>query len=236
MEARELSVQCDGQRFDGLLMSDGEGDRRPLVLIFPTFVGRSPMDLDVGGRLSEAGYRALACDFYGGGRSGSTREECSALMQPLMEDRSALRRRLLAWLEAGADLAAAEPARTAAIGFCFGGLCALDLARSGAGLAGVASFHGLLKPTGLGDCPPIRAKVIAFHGWDDPMAPPQDVVALGAELTRAGADWQIHAYGGTVHGFTNPKAASPELGILYNEDAARRAWTALSNFLGEIFG
>lgn len=235
MEARELSVQCDGQRFDGLLMGDGEADRRPLVLVFPTFVGRSPADLDVGARLDEAGYRSLACDLYGGGRAGTTREECSALMRPLMEDRAALRRRLVAWLEAAASLAGAEPTRTAAVGFCFGGLCALDLARSGAQLAGVASFHGLLKPPGLGESPSVRTKVIVFHGWDDPMAPPEDVVALGAEFTEAGADWQVHAYGGTVHGFTNPKAASPELGIQYNEAADRRAWTALSDFLGEIF-
>ena len=90
-----------------------------------------------------------------------------------------------------------------AIGFCFGGLCALDLARSGADIAGAASFHGIFDPPGLRP-QPIRAKVIAFHGWDDPMVPPAKVVALGRELTEAGCDWQIHAFGDTRHGFTNP--------------------------------
>lgn len=235
MRTHRLPMQCGGLRFDGLLIDEGEADRRPLVLVFPTFVGRSPADLDVGRKLLDLGYRSLACDLYGEGRSGSTREDCSALMRPLMEDRAELRRRVAAWLDAGLAEAGADPMRTAAIGFCFGGLCALDLARSGAQLAGVASFHGLFQPTGIDDGAPIRAKVVAFHGWDDPMVPPAAVAALCAELTRAGADWQIHAYGGTMHGFTNPNAASPDLGVLYNEAAANRSWTALSNFLGEIF-
>ena len=91
-------------------------------------------------------------------------------------------------------------------GYCFGGQCALDLARSGADIAAAVSFHGLFDPPGL---PPqkISAKVVAFHGWDDPMVPPEKVVALGKELTEAGCDWQIHAYGHVGHGFTNPHAS-----------------------------
>ena len=122
-----------------------------------------------------------------------------------------------------------------AVAFCFGGLCALDLARTGAHIKGAASFHGLLTPPGNLGGRPIRAKVIVFHGWDDPMAPPNQVEALGRELTEGGADWQVHAYGGTVHGFTNPKAADPEKGILYNPVAAARAWRALDGFLEECF-
>jgi dienelactone hydrolase len=115
-------------------------------------------------------------------------------------------------------------------------MCALDLARSGAGLVGTAAFHGLFDPPGL-DPQPISGKVIAFHGWDDPMVPPEKVVALAQELTDAGADWQIHAYGNVAHGFTNPNAHQIGLeGVRYNELAAERSWTAFVNFLEELFG
>jgi len=133
------------------------------------------------------------------------------------------------------ELDAVEPDRIVAIGYCFGGQCALDLARSGADIAGVASFHGLFDPPGLEPLP-IKAKVVAFHGWDDPMAPPEAVVALGKELTEAGADWQIHAYGHTSHGFTNPSMTGAIPGVRYNELAAERSWTSLINFLEELFG
>jgi dienelactone hydrolase len=234
MHAESLSIDCGGTRFDGLLMGQGESDVRPLILIFPTFVGRSEADRGTGSRLNELGYRSLACDVYGEGRSGRTREECSALMQPLMDDRALLKGRLLAWLGAGRQLAGGNLRKVAAIGFCFGGLCALDLARTGANFAAAASFHGLFAPTDAQQAS-IKAKVIAFHGWDDPMVPPSEVEALGRELGAAGADWQIHAYGQTMHGFTNPAASAPELGILYNEAAARRAWASLAGFLEESF-
>ena len=125
--------------------------------------------------------------------------------------------------------------RVAVIGYCFGGQCALDVARSGADVAAVASFHGLFDPPGL---PPnkIKAKVVAFHGWDDPMVPPEKVVALGNELTESGSDWQIHAYGHVGHGFTNPKASELQIdGVFYHALAAERSWTSFINLLEELF-
>lgn len=235
MQLMPVSMFKSSGHFEGLLMSKDEEDTNPVVLVFPSFVGRSEADIAIGQRLVDAGYRVLACDIYGEGRSGSTREECSALMQPLMEDRHELRRRLLYWLGAGAAFAGEDRKQVAAIGFCFGGLCALDLARTGADFAAAASFHGLFTPFERGVPVPIRPKVIAFHGWDDPMVPPSEVEALARELTAAEADWQIHAYGQTMHGFTNPKAAAPELGILFNEAAAKRAWASLAAFLEESF-
>ncbi len=100
---------------------------------------------------------------------------------------------------------ASDPDHIAVAGYCFGGLCALDVARSGADVAGAVSFHGLLDGAGLPP-QPIKAKVVAFHGWDDPMAPPDKVVAFAQEMTEAGADWQLHAFGNVRHGFTNPGA------------------------------
>ena len=115
----------------------------------------------------------------------------------------------------------------------FGGLCALDLARIGTDIKGAISIHGLFNaPGNTGN---VSAKVLVLHGWDDPMATPDSVLALATEMSEAGADWQIHAYGGTVHAFTNPAADNAEMGTVYSADADRRSWTALRDFLQELF-
>ena len=156
-------------------------------------------------------------------------------MTPFVQDRNKLRQRLTAGLDAARTIKQVDQARIAAIGFCFGGLCALDLARSGADLAGVVSFHGLFHaPENLPETS-IKARVLALHGHDDPMAPPAKVRELEQELTKAGVDWQIHLYGKTMHAFTNPAANAPEHGMLYNPIAAKRAWMSMQNFLEEIF-
>jgi dienelactone hydrolase len=144
-----------------------------------------------------------------------------------------LRSRLLASVALVKSLPEIDSSSLAAVGFCFGGLCVLDLARAGAPVKGVASVHGLFTPPGLPVVSPMEAKVIAFHGWDDPMVPPADVVALGQELTAAGADWQLHAFGGTMHAFTAEGANLPEMGLLYDARAARRTWEGLRGFLAE---
>jgi dienelactone hydrolase len=98
----------------------------------------------------------------------------------------------------------------------------------------VISVHGLLKPTGQPNAAPISAKVLALHGYDDPMAPPDDVLAFGREFTAAQADWQLHAYGNTVHAFTNPEATDGKGGLLYSASADRRSWHSLMQFLDEV--
>jgi dienelactone hydrolase len=124
----------------------------------------------------------------------------------------------------------------AAIGYCYGGLSVLDLARVGAPLRSVVSLHGLFDPPGNTEGRPIAASVLCLHGYDDPMARPDALLALAGELTRAGADWQVHAYGNTVHAFTNPKADNPQMGTVYSPLADRRSWRALCNFLEETLG
>lgn len=223
----------EASQFEHMLVSEA-AKPRPSVLIFPTILGRSELELGFARRLAESGYAAFVADLYGREHIGRPREECRALMMGLLGDRALLRARLLAVLENARAQPEVEAKRVAAIGFCFGGLCALDLARAGADVAGIASFHGLLKPPAL-PAAPISSRVIVFHGWDDPMAPPADAAALAAELTEAGADWQIHAYGGVMHGFTNPGANDPEAGILYDARVARRSWASLESFLGECF-
>ncbi|MBC8026278.1 MAG: dienelactone hydrolase family protein [Steroidobacteraceae bacterium] len=206
---------------------------RPTVLINHAWNGRDEFVERKARRLAWQGYACFALDNYGKGKVGKTPEECAALMTPFMQDRRKLLTRLQAGLAAAGNMPIVDARRMAVMGFCFGGLCTLDLARANADVRGVVSFHGLLKPTGFTE-PKIRAKVLMLHGYDDPMAPPDDVLAIAREFTAAGADWQLHAYGHTVHAFTNPAANDRAGGKQYDEAADRRSWHALEEFLSAV--
>jgi dienelactone hydrolase len=235
-EQRSLKQEFGGQTLDHLIVHDGTGRVLPTVLMFPTVMGIQPLEIGFAERLVALGYHVVVADLFGRRFVMEERDAAFAAMGELRADRAALRDRLLAVLEIVREREHVDSSRIATIGYCFGGQCALDLARSGAEIAGVASFHGLFDPPGLPPGP-IRAKVVAYHGWDDPMVPPDAVVALGKELTDAGADWQIHAYGHVGHGFTNPNAHQIGIaGVAYNEAAARRSWAALEDYLAELFG
>lgn len=219
---------------EGYLSLDDTADAaKPLVLVAHAWAGRSEFENAAADRLASLGYAGFALDNYGKGKLGSSAEENTALMTPFIQDRALLQKRLLAGLEAARNLEGIDASRVAAIGFCFGGMCVLDLARSGADLRGVVSFHGLFSPSGL-EKEPIRASVLALHGYDDPMAQPAEMTRLASELGEAGADWQIHAYGNTVHAFTNPQANMPDAGMQYSEKAANRAWQSMASFLAEV--
>jgi len=227
---------CFGdEELEGVLVARRDSARRPGVILFPTVMGVADLELGFARQLVHLGYTGFVADLFGKQFRGAARDIMTEEMKRLRSDRANLRERLLAVLESARAQDAIEADRIVAIGYCFGGGCALDLARSGADIAGVASFHGLLDPPGLPP-QPIKAKVLVFHGWDDPLAPPEAAVALGHELTAAGADWQLHAYGYVAHGFTNPGASGATPGVVYNELAAERSWTSLINFLEEIFG
>ena len=158
------------------------------------------------------------------------------MMDALRDDRPELQARLEAGLTCLREQPEVDAAKTAAIGFCFGGLSVLDLARTGADVAGVVSLHGIFVPPGNTAGNRMRAKVLALHGWEDPLATPEEVTGLATELTAMGADWQIHAYGNTTHAFTNPAADDREGGKQYNAAADQRSWKATENFLAELFG
>jgi dienelactone hydrolase len=230
-----VALRFGDEALEGVLVARRDSARRPGVIIFPTVMGVSELELGFARQLVHLGYTGFVADLFGKKFRGASREVMFGELQRLRSDRESLRERLLAVVGSARAQLAIEADRIVAIGYCFGGGCALDLARSGADIAGVASFHGLLDPPGL-EPRPIKAKVLAFHGWDDPLAPPEDVVALGHELTAAGADWQLHAFGNVAHGFTNPRATGVTPGIVYNELAADRSWTSLINFLEELFG
>lgn len=209
---------------------DGNDAPRPIVLIAGTFMGRTAFEEGKARSLAELGYVAVAIDFYGLGNWPADFDQARAAMEALDADRGLLAERLNAAFEAARAIGApADPRRVAAIGFCFGGKCVLDLARSGADVAGVVSFHGVYDPPSFPN-EPIKAKILVLHGWDDPLDPPETVLALSRELTDAGADWQLHSYGNTVHAFTNPAREG-----MYSPVADRRSWQAMSNFFAELF-
>ncbi|MCF2515826.1 dienelactone hydrolase family protein [Sphingomonas sp. G124] len=235
-EQKSILHEYNGQTLDHLIVHDGTGRVLPTVIIIPTVMGVQPLEIGFAERLNDLGYHAVIADLFGRRFTPVVDKEAAfAAMGELRADRAALRDRLLAIVDVVRVRPHVDSARVAVIGYCFGGQCALDVARSGVDIAGVASFHGLFDPPGLPPRP-IKAKVAAYHGWDDPMVPPEAVVALGNELTAGGCDWQIHAYGNVAHGFTNPNASQMGIkGVEHNEAAARRSWASLESFLDEVF-
>ena len=214
---------------------DAIATRRPAVLVSHAWAGRDEFANDKAKKLAELGYVGFALDMYGKGILGTNPEENMALMQPFMHDRALLQQRIKAALLAVKLLPWVDDSKIATIGFCFGGLCVLDLARTGVDIKGVVSFHGLLNAADNIHDTPIKAKVLALHGYDDPMALPAQLIEFQNEMTKAGADWQVHSYGQTMHAFTNPVANNPDFGTVYQADADRRSWLAMQNFLAEIF-
>jgi len=231
IEYRDGDVVLEGQ----LAWDDDIPGPRPGILVSHAWSGRSDYEEGKANVLAGLGYAAFALGLYGKGVRGSNTEENSALMQPFLEDRTMLQKRLLLSLATLRDQDEVDESKIAAIGFCFGGLCVLDIARTGEDLAGVVSFHGLLGAPGNTAGNTIKAKVLALHGWDDPMATPDSVIELSKELSAMRADWQLHAYGNTVHAFTNPAANDMAMGTVYDADADRRSWVAMQNFLEELF-
>jgi dienelactone hydrolase len=233
---RAIPHKFDSESLESVFVGRRDGEARPTVVMIPTVMGVTDLEIGFGRQLVELGYNALVADLFGKQFHGAPRDTMFGEMNRLRADRAALRRRMLHVLELAEGLDEVSPDQIVVAGYCFGGQCALDLARSGADFAAAVSFHGLFDPPGL---PPekIKAKVVAFHGWDDPMVPPDKVVALGNELTEAGCDWQIHAYGHVGHGFTNPHASDLQIdGVAYNALAAERSWTSFINLLEELFG
>ncbi len=227
-----------GGPFEGVITWEDEVEtQRPGVLVCPNILGQKEADNQKAEDLAKLGYIALACDVFGQGRR-KTRESSnvSEYMDELDADRGLLRDRLAASLAALRGFASVDPARVAAIGFCFGGKCVLDMARAGLPILGGVSFHGVYDRPDYANVDPITAKLLICHGWEDPLCPPDTMVALGQELTAGKADWQIHAYGHAGHAFTDtsvPAGRTPGFG--YDENADRRSWKAMSDFLAELF-
>lgn len=232
--SRYIDYTNEGQPLKAFMAwDDAVAEQRPAVIIAHAWGGRSPFENGKAEWAAGLGYVGFALDCYGAGVLGNDPEENAGLMQPYLDDRGRLLGRLEAALETVRAQPEVDPNRVAIIGFCFGGLCALDLARSGSDVLGAVSIHGIFNPPPVTH--PIKAKVLALHGWEDPLAPPESVLALAQEMTDAGADWQLHAYGRTVHAFTNPQANDYQGGMAYSANADRRTFESIGNFLEELF-
>ncbi|HAJ29932.1 MAG TPA: carboxymethylenebutenolidase [Gammaproteobacteria bacterium] len=233
----ELIEYYDGDiLLEGCLVH-GEDDRpKPLVLVAHDWTGRRQYAIDKAHEIAALGYTAFAIDMYGKGVFGADGDVAlnTALMAPFAADRGLLRQRINAALQAASARSEVDATRTAGVGYCFGGMCVLELARMGAPVQGVASVHGIFSP---GNAPnaSITAKVLCLHGHDDPMVPPEQVLAFEQEMSAAGVDWQMHVYGGTTHAFTNPGANNPDFGTVYSTTANARASRSIETFLGELF-
>lgn len=222
--------------FEGTVAVDNASEtQRPVVLVAHAWGGKDDFAVQKARDLAKMGYVGFALDLYGKGILGASKDENRALMAPLLEDRTLLQARMQSAVDTAAVQPEANSAKVAAVGYCFGGLCVLDLARSGAAVQGVVSFHGLLSAPGNTAGRKIKSRILVLHGYDDPMAPPDAMAELADELTRAQADWQIHAYGTTLHAFTNPAADDPEFGTVYNAQADKRSWRSMTEFLTEVF-
>ncbi len=227
------SVECEGY----LAAPSGLASRTPVVLVCHAWAGQDDFARARAEELAGLGYVGFAVDVYGKGRRGTNADENAALMTPFVQGRAVLRQRLLAAANTARHLPGVDPQRVAAIGFCFGGLCALDLARAATpGLRCVVAFHGIFAPPNLGPQGKIAASVLCLHGFDDPMCTPDAVLGLTKELTAAGADWEIDMYGNTVHAFTNPAANDPGFGTVYRKKASDRAFARMRDFLRESLG
>lgn len=234
IERRITVYEGPGGPFEGMAVADSAtSGPRPGVLVLPNVLGTKEGDFLKAEQLTRLGYAAFVADFYGQGKR-LTRADTDMMRYAgeISADRLLLRARLKAGLDVLQAMPEVDASRCGAIGFCFGGMCALDMARGGLDVKGVVSFHGSYAGLPF-PSEPIGAKILVCHGWDDPFCPPEATVGLARELTEAGADWQIHAYGNTAHAFTDEDVNMPENGLAYQPDSDRRSWKAMTDFLTE---
>ena len=230
IEYKEGSATLEGL----WVYDDAVQGKCPSILVVHQWKGLSAYETKRSHMLAKLGYNVFAVDIYGKGIRPSNPKDAAAEAAKYKNDRALLRARVTAGLSELKKLQPTDPKRIAAIGYCFGGTTALELARSGADIAGVVSFHG-----GLGTSTPgkqLKAKVLALHGADDPFVPPDEVKAFEEEMRKAGADWQLVAYGNSVHSFTDWGAGNDNSkGSAYNQKADQRSWEAMKQFFAEIF-
>ena len=221
---------------EGLLAWDDAIAKAPGVLIVHQWMGRTDYEEARAKQLAKQGFVAFALDIYGKGVRPNTTQEAGKLAGVYKNDRSLYRRRLQAGLEQLQGQGMVDRQKIAAIGYCFGGTGVLELARSGAEINGVVSFHGGLDSLHPEEAKKIKAKVLICHGADDPFVPTKDIEAMKKEFADADVDWQMIYYSEAVHSFTQPMAGNDNSrGAAYQERADKRSWQAMNNFFGEIF-
>lgn len=206
-------------------------EKRPVVLLCHSWSGRDSYICDKAKWIASLGFVGFALDMYGKGVTGKTKEENESLKKPFMDNRKLLLKRVMEGFSAATSFAFSDPKRMAAVGFGFGGTCALDLARSGADIQGAVSVYGHFDSPGLPK-KEIKSKVLILHGNDDPISKVEDLKAFSNEMK--GVDFQVHLFSNTMHAFTNPRANDPGYGTVYQPQSSKRAHYLIQSFLDEI--
>jgi dienelactone hydrolase len=234
-DLQAIEYEVDGRAFLGYL-ADGSGGRRaPGILVAHEGGGMTAHPKERARMLAERGYVAFAMDIFG--EREPTLEQAKAIVRSLRADLPTLRRRAGAGLQLLASSPHVDPARLAAIGFCFGGKTVLELARSGAAVRGVVGFHAELTTSAADGATAIRGKVLVCQGAADPVIGADQREAFAAEMTAAGVDWQMLVFGGVGHSFTNRGIDAWNMpGFAYDATADRRSWLAMCTFLDEVLG
>jgi dienelactone hydrolase len=238
MHTEVVTYEADSLSMRGHLYVDGGGYRRPGVLVFPEAFGLSQHAKAQAERLARIGYVSLACDLHGEGQLMSDREAALQIIKELRNNPVRIRARANGGLQVLRVRPEIDSSRIAAIGYCFGGTMALELARGGSDILGVVGFHSGLATVAPQDARSIKGKVLVCIGADDPSIPADQRIAFEKEMRDGGVDWQMHIYGGVVHSFTNPTAdelGRPDL-ARYDAKAAARSWAEMRSFFEEIFG
>ena len=219
-----------------IVFDDAVKIKRPGVLIVHQWMGLSAYEKKRAEMLAQLGYVAFCADIYGKGVRPKDTSEAGPTAGKFKGDRALLRARVNAGLDTFKKSELVDTKRIAAIGYCFGGTATIELARSGAELSGIVSFHGGLDSPTPADGKNIKTKVLACHGADDPFVPAKDLAAFESEMRDNKVDWQLIAYGGAVHSFTQPMAGNDNSkGAAYNERADKRSWEDMKQFFGELF-
>lgn len=237
MIQKDIAYQVGGKRYVGTFFADDEvAGRRPGVLVAPEGGGLVDLTKSIARRLAEAGYAALAMDYYGDGKPLEDINQVMTRLGPWFADPTGIREIAVAALAVLAEQSQTDAGRLAAIGYCFGGTTALELARSGAALKAVIGFHSGLGTVRPADAGAIKGRVLVNIGADDPIVPPEQRAAFESEMNAAGADWRLVLYGGVGHSFTNPGVgALGREGFAYDEAADRRSWAAMIDLFEEVF-
>jgi dienelactone hydrolase len=238
MQTHDIDYRDGAVNLRGYLAWDGNAaERRPGVLVFHEGLGLGDFAMARARMLAELGYVAFAADMFGDRRQAGNLQEAMKLVGDLRNDPEKLYTRGRAALATLAALPQVDADRLGAVGFCFGGSVVLELARSGADLKAVVSFHGVLATRTPAVSGKVKASVLVCTGADDPLAPPDQVMAFESEMRAAKVrDWQVVSYGNTLHGFTNPSAdGSIMAAALYSEQADRRSWASMRSLFEEAF-
>jgi dienelactone hydrolase len=218
-----------------LAYDDAFKGQRPGILVVHEWKGLNDYAKRRADMLAQLGYVAFAADIYGKGIRPQSIDEAGATAGKFKADRALLRARV----NAGLDVLKSQPnvlgSQLAAIGYCFGGTAVLELARSGADVKGIVSFHGGLSTPSPQDAKNIKAKILALHGAADPFVNAEEVAAFEKEMTDAKVDYRLIKYPGAVHGFTNPANKNVPPGALYNEAADKASWSEMQEFFKELF-